>query len=508
MKKLFFKYSINLLVIVVLFASCSKDTENTSTKDPDDVIETPIFEGYAKDLVSYPGHNRVKLTFESSSDNVDYFVLSWTNKESKLVTKTVNKNEAKLGIFEVIIEDLTEGFHSFEVLAYDKAKKPAKAARTTKAQVYGANYISSLHNRVIRETTFLFKKDPVLDWLDARPEEIAVDIYYTNVTGNPDTIRMLHTEKTTTLPKHLEKSEIKYRSLYLPVSTSIDTFYTAPVTLPAQNYYASVVTKNFIVKSKLVKEVTSETATLLYDGLEYSTLGFIDSSDRPQSAFILMADLSKGKLTVSPIMPNNDTKFDLQTVKAMAESRNKVAGKVLAAVNADFYRMSGEDVGTPAGPVVINGEVIKNYPGWWQSQTYFGIKKDGKPIIGGVSTLSNQDYDNMESLIGGGDWLVKNKNKTSIVHGIHPRTFVGYTSDDVVYFVVVDGRRSGYAVGLDLVDLSNIMYSLGVSEACNLDGGGSSTMVLKEESGSFSVVNRYSDAYPRRVANGLAIMLK
>lgn len=462
-------------------------------------------------MKSYPGHNRVKITFESSSDSIEYFLLSWDNKSSESLTRTINKNEASSGIYQVFIDDLIEGTHHFNILAYDKDKNPAKASKSTRVQVYGENYISSIHNRVIWEATFLFEKDPVLNWLDARPGEVAVDIYYTNETGNPDTIRMSHTEKTTTLPKHLDKTEIKYRSLYLPIDTSIDTFYTASSTLHPKLYYASVATKNFIEKSKLVNEVTSESASTLYDGVEYSTLGFIDPNNRPQSAFILMVDLSKGNLTVSPIMPNNDTKFALQTVKDMAEHRNKAGNKVLAAVNADFYRMNteaGDPVGTPAGPVVINGTVVKDYSGWWQSKTYFAIKKDGKPEIGPVSSLTQQVYENMENLIGGGDWLVNNGVKTAIVHGIHPRTCVGYTRDDVVYFVLVDGRRAGYAVGLDLVDMSNIMFSLGASHACNLDGGGSSTMVLKEESGSFKVVNRHSDAYPRRVANGLAIMIK
>lgn len=508
MNNLNLNYLINFFVIVVLFASCSKETDDVNGKKPDDDIEAPIFDGYAKNLKSYPGHNRVKITFESSSDSIEYFVLSWDNKNSETVTKTINKSEVKLGIYQVFVNDLIEGNYSFKILAYDKDKNPAKSSATTRAQVYGENYINTLHTRVIRDAIFLFEKDPILEWLDARPEEVAVDIYYTNETGNPDTIRMAHTEKTITLPGHLEKTEIKYRSLYLPINTSIDTFYTASSTLHPKLYYASVATKNFIEKSNLVNEVTSESATTLYDGLEYSTLGFVDPSNRPQSAFILMVDLSKGNLTVSSIMPNNDTKFAIQTVKDMAEHRNKVGNKVLAAVNADFYRTSGEDLGTPAGPVVIDGTIVKDYSGWWQSKTYFAIKKDGKPEIGPVSSLTQQVYENMENLIGGGDWLVNNGVKTAIVHGIHPRTCVGYTRDDVVYFVLVDGRRAGYAVGLDLVDMSNIMFSLGASHACNLDGGGSSTMVLKEESGSFKVVNRHSDAYPRRVANGLAIMIK
>ncbi len=505
----YLKHLINLFAVIFLSVSCTKGAEDVNTNDPndDDVIETPIFDGYAKNLKSYPGHNRVKLIFEFSNDNIEYFEISWDNKGSESLTRIINKNEANSDIFQVIIDDLIEGIHSFDVLAYDKSKNPAKSTRSTRTQVYGANYISSLHNRVIKETIFLCDKDPVPDWLDARPEEIAVQVYYTNKAGSLDTVIISHTETIATLPRYLENTDIKYRSLYLPVNTSIDTFYTTTATLPPQTYYASVATKNIIEKSGLIKEVVSQSASDLYDGVEYSTLSFIDTSNRPQSTFILKTDLSNSNITISPLMPNNDTKFKLQTVKEMAEFRNQVDGKVLAAVNADFFHWSG----TPLGPVVIDGNIIKDYADTGMNYTYFGIKKDGKPTIGFSSTLTESDYANMLSLVGGGGQkLITNGVKGSWSEpDLHPRTFIGYTLNDVVYIVVVDGRRSGYSGGLKLADLPKVLHSLGASEAINLDGGGSTTMVLKEEGGSsFKIVNRPSGASPRAVANGLAIIIK
>lgn len=512
MKKFHLKQLINLLVLIYLLLSCSKETEGIITKDPsdeDDFIETSVFNGYAKNLTGYSGHNRVKLVFEISSDSIEHFVVSWDNKSSEIFTKTINKNEASSGIIDVIIEDLFEGIHSFDILAYDKENNPAKKSRSIRLQVYGSNYISSLNTRDIKETTFIYNKDPILYWSDSYPKEIALDIFYTNEIGDLDTLRISHSETTATLPGYLKNTDIKYRSLYLPRSECIDTFYTSTVTLPPQNYYASVTTKNIVENSGLVKEVISQTASDIYDSVEYSTLRFIDSNDRHQSAFILKTDLSNDNLTLSPIMPNNDTKFALQTVKTMAEIRNKVDDKVLAAVNADFFRMSGPDAGTPAGPVVIDGKVIKDYSGWGQSITYFGIKKVGKPHIAHVTSLTELDYNNMQGLVGGAVRLVTNGARTSTGGDLHPRTCVGYTRSNVVYTIVIDGRKSGYAEGLEYDDLANIFISLNVSEAINLDGGGSSTMVLKEDDGSFKIVNRpSSNNIPRAVANGLAIMIK
>ena len=60
---------------------------------------------------------------------------------------------------------------------------------------------------------------------------------------------------------------------------------------------------------------------------------------------------------------------------------------------------------------------------------------------------------------------------------------------------------------MELTDVAIVLHSLGVHQAINLDGGGSSTMVLKEN-GEFKLANRVSGTSERNVANGLAIILK
>lgn len=59
----------------------------------------------------------------------------------------------------------------------------------------------------------------------------------------------------------------------------------------------------------------------------------------------------------------------------------------------------------------------------------------------------------------------------------HPRTAIGYTSDHKIIVLVCEGR-SERAAGLSLRDLATIMQNLGCEEALNLDGGGSSCMLI------------------------------
>ncbi|MDH5313843.1 MAG: phosphodiester glycosidase family protein [Actinomycetota bacterium] len=82
----------------------------------------------------------------------------------------------------------------------------------------------------------------------------------------------------------------------------------------------------------------------------------------------------------------------------------------------------------------------------------------------------------------------------------NPRTAVGIKADGTVVLVVVDGR-STVSRGMTLVELAQFMKAEGVVTALNLDGGGSSTMVVRG-----SVVNRPSDGKERAIANALMIL--
>lgn len=83
----------------------------------------------------------------------------------------------------------------------------------------------------------------------------------------------------------------------------------------------------------------------------------------------------------------------------------------------------------------------------------------------------------------------------------HPRTAVGFSQDSTkLYLVAVDGRQA-HSVGMNLHELADLMIKIGVHYGLNLDGGGSTTMVVKD-----SVVNIPSDGKERAVSNGLLII--
>lgn len=94
----------------------------------------------------------------------------------------------------------------------------------------------------------------------------------------------------------------------------------------------------------------------------------------------------------------------------------------------------------------------------------------------------------------------------------HPRTAVAVTASRKVMLITIDGRNEN-ASGMNLFELQRILQWLNVVDGINLDGGGSTTLWIKNESEN-GVVNYPSDNQKwdhfgeRKVANVLLVKSK
>ena len=88
----------------------------------------------------------------------------------------------------------------------------------------------------------------------------------------------------------------------------------------------------------------------------------------------------------------------------------------------------------------------------------------------------------------------------------HPRTGVGKKADGTVVFVVVDGRFKGQAEGMSIFELQKVMGWLGCESALNLDGGGSSTLVVGDRVINHPCDNKlYDHEGERKVHNAIIV---
>ena len=114
-------------------------------------------------------------------------------------------------------------------------------------------------------------------------------------------------------------------------------------------------------------------------------------------------------------------------------------------------------------------------------------------------TLNNEGHDvNIRQLIGGSNHIImQNGEFMEDWAERHPRTAIGVNADSTrLYFVVVDGRHLT-STGVALREMKGIFDALGAVHAVNLDGGGSSCILVNDE-----VMNHPSDGPVRAVGNG------
>lgn len=190
-----------------------------------------------------------------------------------------------------------------------------------------------------------------------------------------------------------------------------------------------------------------------------------------------------------------------ETVKDLAIRHGAQAG-----INGGFWKINGDPagilkihhrwIGTPAKPrgaigwsqdgrKVLIDRVLTNY-------SLQDCPNDCEIEVLPVSIpphTTPEEWKETENIVGGTPVLVCGGNLVedfsceqtlqSFLADRHPRTAVGIRANGEWVFAVVDGRFYGFFGGMIMKDLARLMLDLGCVEALNLDGGGSSTLVIE-----------------------------
>lgn len=163
------------------------------------------------------------------------------------------------------------------------------------------------------------------------------------------------------------------------------------------------------------------------------------------------------------------------TTSDMAANNNAVL-----AINGDYYGAR------QSGYVIRNGKLYRDTSG---NRDALVIQKNGEFKFVSESETSASEllqdgalqvFSFGPVLLNNGEISVGENDEVGMAMASNPRTAIGYLGNNHYVFVVSDGRTSESA-GLSLYELASFMKELGVKDAYNLDGGGSSTMVFKGE---------------------------
>lgn len=244
---------------------------------------------------------------------------------------------------------------------------------------------------------------------------------------------------------------------------------------------------------------------------------YLWSGRGPWAVHLVQADLGRCELGLDVVRaPREAGKAGGHAPVTLLEAQvDSVRGGVLVAVNGDFFTPEG----TPLGPELAEGDLrtARSRPalswrpggGIWIGSAR--VEGDTLLRVGWGIPLSPSRERGAGEVIGGypeildrgarvGDLLME--ESPGFAGSRHPRTAVAWDpTTRRLWLVVVDGRQGGYSLGMTLPELAELLESLGVREALNLDGGGSTVMVVRGR----RVSRPSDDAGERPVVNALLL---
>jgi len=207
------------------------------------------------------------------------------------------------------------------------------------------------------------------------------------------------------------------------------------------------------------------------------------------------------------VAPGDDPDGDGPAEVALAHPRD-LATKVgaIAAINTAAWAMLPDPVTGKKQSYVVGGTA--DISGWIAQGErmvsppqggYWSVWMDTKNRLRIGNIASRKELEDLEIQA---QWAVSGfrgilKDSQVIVEPSdvrHPRTAVGLTSDGKKFvWMVVDGRQKGYSEGVSEEELAKLLLESGCSDGINLDGGGSSSMWIRDRNSELSVANRPSD---------------
>ena len=244
-----------------------------------------------------------------------------------------------------------------------------------------------------------------------------------------------------------------------------------------------------------------------------------------------------GRMTeVEPRIVVYDANNEPQFLKIDKFNEQPAAGEIA------IYNVAGSYTVTNAGAMVVKATTtnLTAYPVWGsdytmtatgvQSSKTFTLKSGqyaivytaehndvfGKHVYGepvDLVEIPAGQFAGCTWVLGGYDILVNNKTVNTNCHtdnsgnAAAPRTFFGFKADGTGFLCVVDGRGAGGSTGITVNQEAQLAGVLGAQFALELDGGGSSTMIVRIND-TLTLRNTPSDGSMRSVSNAIMLVEK
>lgn len=266
---------------------------------------------------------------------------------------------------------------------------------------------------------------------------------------------------------------------------------TAEVTAMLQSAAAQALKPGLIYDARITAKLGSPIRQASSGNIDIQLFAL---NEKNYSGYALKVNLKSDKAI--KLVLGNDKLGSSETTLAAANRYGAVVG-----INAGGFADDNRGKRYPLDTTVMNGKYLNGFFPTNNDTAFIGLNKDRK-LIGGKFS-SQAELDKLNPLMGTTfvPVLLKNGSKTSIPYQWQnsparaARTVMADYKNDQLLFLVTDGYDESGNSGATLMELQDKMQQLGVVDAYNLDGGGSTTLVW-----GGSVINRPSDGRLRPLA--------
>ncbi|MBQ7577934.1 MAG: phosphodiester glycosidase family protein [Synergistaceae bacterium] len=215
--------------------------------------------------------------------------------------------------------------------------------------------------------------------------------------------------------------------------------------------------------------------------------------------FWVMLTIDPTYWKISPVFSYNGPK-ELWPLSQIARQN-----KAKAAINAGFFAITTIGHGYPIGALKVNNEFINNP---YEGRGCLGWNDDDEAIFS-VASQEAAYWVDMKNIIQAGPLIIdegmtlyNNEGfNNSLISARHPRSAVGLNQDGQWVFMVVDGRNGLHSSGATISELAEIMRAQRVLYALNLDGGGSSEIIINGK-----IYNSPSEGKERIISYALGVI--
>jgi len=242
-----------------------------------------------------------------------------------------------------------------------------------------------------------------------------------------------------------------------------------------------------------VRPQPAEKNQTLFEGITY--LRDTRQSPRPMVIHVVKVNLRQKRLSflVTPGNPEADL-----PVKARTTSQFLQDYGLQLAINGDgftpwhtnnlldYYPHPG-DLVDPVGFAASKGQIYSQNPG---NEPILYIARDNRARF-------NSPLGGIYNAVSGNAMLVEDgKVLKGLDDSVQPRTAIALDERRrQLIIVLVDGRQPNYSEGITLDELGKLIVEFGGYTAMNLDGGGSTTLVIEDSNGKAKVLNSPIDQY-------------